>query len=58
MRSNSNFEGNVMVFLLFFFFSFLRGKGDSSGHAITEEWQVICNLSSRFFWIFIFFRGS
>ena len=43
--------------MFLFFFIFRGGKGDSSGNAIPEEWQLNCNLREilTFLGIFGFF---
>jgi len=50
VAASLQFKGNLIVVFGFF----LWGKGDSSGDAIPEEWQLICILRE----FFIFFYTS
>ena len=51
---NLNFEEISWVFLCFLYI--YKGLGDSSGNAIQEEWQLVCNLRESYlcFCVFIF----
>jgi len=55
LQFKGTWEG-ICVFVFLFFIYIYKGMGDSSGKAIPEEWQLICNLREIFFiFICVFF---